>query len=85
MLDPKLLEILCCPETKEDVSLADSELIEKINDAISRGTVKNRKGATLFERIDSGLVRKDGQYLYPIRDDIPVMLMDEAIPLTLFR
>jgi uncharacterized protein YbaR (Trm112 family) len=26
-------------------------------------------------------VRQDGQYLYPIRDDIPIMLIDEAIPL----
>jgi uncharacterized protein YbaR (Trm112 family) len=26
-------------------------------------------------------MRQDGQYLYPIRDDIPIMLIDEAIPL----
>jgi uncharacterized protein YbaR (Trm112 family) len=26
-------------------------------------------------------VREDRKYLYPIRQDIPVMLVDEAIPL----
>jgi uncharacterized protein YbaR (Trm112 family) len=26
-------------------------------------------------------VRADGKYLYPVREDIPVMLIDEAIAL----
>jgi uncharacterized protein YbaR (Trm112 family) len=28
-----------------------------------------------------GLVRADNKILYPIREDIPVMLIDEGIPL----
>jgi len=35
----------------------------------------------VLERIDAGLVRADGKFLYPIRHDIPIMLVDEAIPL----
>jgi uncharacterized protein YbaR (Trm112 family) len=31
--------------------------------------------------LDGGLVRDDGRILYPVRDDIPVMLLDEAIDL----
>ena len=81
MIDPKLLEILCCPETKEDVSLADASLVERINQSISQGAMKNRRGLAVTERIDGGLVRKDGKYLYPIREDIPIMLIDEALPL----
>ena len=81
MIDPKLLEILCCPETKEDVSVADAALVERMNRAIAQGAVKNRHGLAVTERIDGGLVRKDGKYLYPIREDIPIMLIDEAIPL----
>ncbi len=81
MIDPKLLEILCCPETKEEVSLADAALIERINRAIARGTAKNRRGLAVTERIEGGLVRKDGKFLYPIREDIPIMLIDEALPL----
>jgi uncharacterized protein YbaR (Trm112 family) len=81
MIDPKLLEILCCPETKEDLNLADDALVERINQAIAQGAVKNRRGLAVTERIDGGLVRKDGKYLYPIREDIPIMLIDEALPL----
>jgi uncharacterized protein YbaR (Trm112 family) len=35
------------------------------------------------EPVDGGLVRSDGRFLYPIRDDIPIMLVEEAIPLPL--
>jgi uncharacterized protein YbaR (Trm112 family) len=34
--------------------------------------------------IDSGLVREDKRYVYPIRQDIPIMLIDEAIPFEQF-
>ena len=29
----------------------------------------------------AALVRADGAYLYPIQDKIPILLLDEAIPL----
>jgi uncharacterized protein YbaR (Trm112 family) len=31
------------------------------------------------------LVRQDGLFGYPVRNDIPVMLVDEAVPLEPFR
>ena len=34
MIDQELLDILACPETKEDVSLADQSLIDSINEKI---------------------------------------------------
>jgi uncharacterized protein len=34
------------------------------------------------EKIDGGLIRADGKFLYPIRRNIPVMLVDEGLPLT---
>ncbi len=81
MIDPELLKILVCPEDKTPVALADEALVEKINAAIAAGTLQNRAGEAVSEKIDGGLVREDKAYLYPIRDDIPVMLIDEAIPL----
>ncbi len=81
MIDEELLEILACPETKEPVQLADQALIDEINARIERGEVKNRGDKKVEKKIDGGLVRADGPYLYPIDDDIPVMLIDEAIPL----
>jgi uncharacterized protein YbaR (Trm112 family) len=73
--------MLACPETKEPISLADETLVAKLNAAIAAGALKNRIGEVITEKIDGGLVRQDQQYLYPIRDDIPVMLIDEGIPL----
>ena len=80
-VDQQLLDILACPETKEPVLLADEALIAKINAAIEAGTLQNRAGEAIKEKIDGGLVREDKKYLYPIRDDIPIMLIDEGIPL----
>ena len=78
-IDPELLKILACPETKEPVSLASDELVAKLNSLIEKGGVKNRGGDNVTETMDAGLLREDGRFLYPIRDDIPVMLIDEAI------
>lgn len=80
MIDNELLSILCCPETKEDVTLASGELVAKVNAAIAAGGLKNRGNEAVTEKIDSGLLRADRKYLYPIREDIPIMLIEEAIP-----
>jgi uncharacterized protein YbaR (Trm112 family) len=80
-IDQQLLDILACPETKESLALADETLIAKLNAEVEAGTLKNRAGETVSQKIDGGLVRRDQKYLYPIRDDIPIMLIDEGIPL----
>jgi uncharacterized protein YbaR (Trm112 family) len=80
-LDPNLLAILCCPETKQEVSLADASLIQKVNAAIGKGYVRNKGNQLLVGQIEAGLVREDQQILYPIREQIPVMLIEEGIPL----
>jgi uncharacterized protein YbaR (Trm112 family) len=80
-IDKDLLATLCCPETKLDVSLADDALIGKVNDAVSRGVLKNKAQKPVTEMLDGGLIRADKKILYPIREDIPVMLIEEGIPL----
>ena len=80
-IDQDLLSILCCPETKQEVALADRALIDRLNARIERGELKNRSGQTVMDKLDAGLIRADRQVLYPVRDDIPVMLIEEAIPL----
>lgn len=79
MIDSELLEILCCPETKQPVTLIEGEVIDRINAKIAAGGVNNRGGAAVTEKIEAGLLREDRKFLYPIRDSIPIMLEDEAL------
>jgi len=79
MTDSELLKILCCPETPQGLHLADPALVDK---QITTGGLKNRAGRLVQESIAGGFVRADGKFLYPIRENIPVMLMDQAIPLS---
>ena len=81
MIDPQLLKILACPETHEPVSLADDALVESLNRKIEAGQLVNRAGEKVTETMSGGLVREDGRYLYAIRDGIPVMLVEQGIPL----
>src|SRR5262245_42131285 len=80
-IDKDLLAILCCPDTKQNVSLADEALIAKLNEAVSRGQLKNKANKPITEPLDGGLIRGDRKMLYPIREDIPVLLIEEGIPL----
>ena len=81
MIDPELLKIMCCPETHQPIELAETTLVNDLNAKITAGQLKNRSGQPIKERIDAGLIRSDKKFLYPIRQDIPIMLIDEAIPL----
>ena len=81
MLEPDLLEILVCPETKRPVRLAEPELLERVNRAIAEGTVENRAGKRVEETLEAALVREGDDLLYPVHDGIPVMLIDEAVHL----
>jgi uncharacterized protein YbaR (Trm112 family) len=80
-IDKELLAILCCPETKQSVSLAEESLIQKLNATAARGELKNAGKHPVSGELDGGLIRSDRKILYPIRDHIPVMLIEEGIPL----
>jgi len=82
MVDAELLEILACPEDKTPVRLADQTELDALNERIRAGDLKNRGGEAVSDEVSEGLIREDGKFLYPVRDDIPIMLIDEAIPLS---
>ena len=82
MVDQSLLDILVCPETKQPLHVADAAVLERLNASIRDGSVSNRGGRVLGGAVEEGLVREDGTVLYPVRDDIPIMLIDESITLS---
>jgi uncharacterized protein YbaR (Trm112 family) len=81
MINKKLLDIIVCPVNHQPLQIADQQLIDQVNQAISAGLLKDRAGRPVTTPIKEGLIRQDGQVIYPIRDDIPVLLADEGIPL----
>jgi len=80
-LDKYLLDLLVCPDTKEKLALADAAQLGRLNRAIEEGTVKNKAGQPIRAVLSAALVRVDGRVAYPVQDNIPVLLPDEAISL----
>jgi selenocysteine lyase/cysteine desulfurase/uncharacterized protein YbaR (Trm112 family) len=79
MIDQQLLTILVCPETHQPVRPADAGLLASVNKAIESGGLLNRAGVPVSSPLEDALVREDGRVLYPVREDIPIMLIDECI------
>jgi uncharacterized protein YbaR (Trm112 family) len=82
MLQPELLAILRCPDNQSPLSQASDDTVRRINVAIRDGRITNRGGQQPEGELDGGLIREDGAYLYPIIGGIPVLLRDDAIPLS---
>ena len=78
-MDKKLLTILVCPVSHQPVSLAKKDLLRRVNEGISDGSLQNSEGSPLTEPLREALVTDDGKRLYPVRDGIPVLLESESI------
>ncbi len=78
-LDKRLLDILCCPESKQPVSLLGSRELAALNAALAAGGLKLVDGSAAEGPLTAGLVTQNAQRVYRIEDGIPVMLAEQAI------
>jgi uncharacterized protein YbaR (Trm112 family) len=81
----EILPILRCPEDHTPLALAGDALLDELNAAIRAGHLVDRASKRVEQTLDSGLVRTAGDVLYPIIDQIPVLLVDESIALSQLR
>ena len=75
-VDPELLEILVCPKTKGAL-----ELVE-LPESVRQGLVEKYREHFRDEEpvVEQGLYCGESNLVYPIVSDIPIMLVDEALP-----
>jgi uncharacterized protein YbaR (Trm112 family) len=75
-IDPDLLEILVCPKTKGEL-----ELVQLPDEVRQQLVEKYREHFRDDEPIvEQALFSADSKLVYPIVSDIPIMLVDEALP-----
>ena len=71
--------MLVCPATKQPLRVASSAELAAVNEAIRKGASKNRGGTAVTVPWAAALATTDGSWLYPIQDDIPILLSSEAV------
>lgn len=76
-----ILPRLVCPQTHQPLSMADGELVDRVNAAAARGQLRYANEDTVSDQLDGGLIRGDGLLLYPIIRGIPLLTIDRAIQL----
>ena len=78
-MDRRLLDILCCPSTRQPLVMLQAPELAAINRAVATGSLRRADGSTQAEPLREGLLTRDRKLFYRIDDGIPVLLPDESI------
>jgi uncharacterized protein YbaR (Trm112 family) len=84
-VDGKLLEILCCPLSKTPLTVLGRQKLDKLNLAINNGDALFVGGEKVTDPLQEGLITEDGKVIYPVQDDIPILLEEKGIGTTQFQ
>jgi len=81
----KLLEILCCPVSKTPLRVLGQQKLVHLNEAINNGDALYVDGEKITDPLQEGLITEDGKVIYPVQDDIPILLEEKGIGTTQFQ
>jgi uncharacterized protein YbaR (Trm112 family) len=78
-VDRKLLDILCCPISKQPLAMVNGAELIALNEAIAGGNVRKNDESAQTQALKQALITRDHKMIYRLEDDIPVLLSDEGI------
>lgn len=78
-MDRKLLDLLCCPTTRQPLALLDARGLDALNRAIGTGGVHRADDSAQTEALRQALITRDRKTVYRVDDGIPVLLTEEGI------
>ena len=81
-MDQALLDIPCDPVSKTPLIALDKADLGKLNEAIAGGDVVTVEGEPVPSALEAALITEDRRVIYPIEDDIPILLADRGIGTT---
>jgi uncharacterized protein YbaR (Trm112 family) len=64
-METSLLDLVCCPETHQPLRFATPDELPRL--------------ANPTQPLEAALLREDGRVAYPIRNGIPLLVIDEQI------
>ncbi len=74
-------ELLACPLTHQPLHPAPAPLIVALNGDISRLALRDGTGTLVRAPLDAGLLRADGELVYPVRGGVAVLFAGAGIVL----
>lgn len=80
-IDRKLLDVLCCPVTKQPVRMLKRDELAALNARIETGEVFYQDDDRVESTLHEGLITTNEERIYRIDDGIPIMLENRAITL----
>ncbi|MGB5487307.1 MAG: Trm112 family protein [Lysobacterales bacterium] len=81
-VDGKLLEILCCPVSKTPLTMLGRQKLDKLNTIIHGGDALFVDGEKVTDPLQEALITEDGKVIYPVQDNIPILLEEKGIGTT---
>ena len=79
-IEPDFLRKLRCPRTHKPLRPLEAAERDALNASIGKGGVTTTGGRAVEAPLDDGLVPEGERFVYPVDGDIPILLVDEAIP-----